>query len=361
MSDIFISYARADRPRAEAVANALQARGWSVWWDRDLLAGETFRRVIRDEIDKARSLVVLWSAQSVDSDWVIEEASLGKKRKILVPALIDDVELPLGFGSIQTAGLTGWNGDAAAPGFQTLCASIAALIDAPRPQADPKDAYIPIPPGEFWMGATPGDTKAGADEKPRHLVRISKGFWLGETPVTVASYQRFVTEKGLAMPSAPGFNPAWRQQDHPVVRVTWDQAQAYCEWAGGRLPTEAEWEYAARGGQDGLTYPWGNDVTPANANYGGANGTAPRPCARIRRTPGGCPTWRATFGSGRRTGTTKTITRACRPIGPLSIRAVPSGRPACGSCAEGRFTTMPGCICAPPAACGPDRLRKTIA
>jgi formylglycine-generating enzyme required for sulfatase activity len=277
MSDIFISYARADRPRAEAVANALQARGWSVWWDRDLLAGETFRRVIRDEIDKARSLVVLWSAQSVDSDWVIEEASLGKKRKILVPALIDDVELPLGFGSIQTAGLTGWNGDAAAPGFQTLCASIAALIDAPRPQADPKDAYIPIPPGEFWMGATPGDTKAGADEKPRHLVRISKGFWLGETPVTVASYQRFVTEKGLAMPSAPGFNPGWRQQDHPVVRVTWDQAQAYCEWAGGRLPTEAEWEYAARGGQDGLTYPWGNDVTPANANYGGSkwNGTSP--------------------------------------------------------------------------------------
>ena len=117
-----------------------------------------------------------------------------------------------------------------------------------------------------------------SDEKPRHRVRITKGFWLGETPVTVAAYKRFVSERpDFKMPPAPDFNPEWTKEDHPVVRVTWHEAQAYCEWAGGRLPTEAEWEYAVRGGKDGLKYPWGNDITQENANYRGSKwkGTSP--------------------------------------------------------------------------------------
>jgi formylglycine-generating enzyme required for sulfatase activity len=290
MSDIFISYARQDRPRVAAMAKALEDHGWSVWWDRDLLAGETFRRVIRDEISKARCQVVLWSKTSVDSDWVIEEASLGKKRNVLVPAQIDDVDLPLGFGSIQTADLTAWNGNAASDGFETLCASIAAVIGTPanvtpapwQPYAltNPKDGlpYVWIPPGEFGMGATPGDAEARADEKPRHTVRIGKGLWVSETLVTVAAYKRFASEqKYLSLPDTPAFNPDWSKPDHPMVRMTWEEAQAYCEWAGGTLPTEAQWEYAARGGKDGLKYPWGNYVTPEKANYAGSkwNGTSP--------------------------------------------------------------------------------------
>jgi sulfatase modifying factor 1 len=107
------------------------------------------------------------------------------------------------------------------------------------------------------------------------------GFWLSGTPVTVGAYKRFIQARtDITMPDAPSFNSDWSKEDHPIVKVTWDEAQAYCAWAGGtngRLPTEAQWEYAARGGRDGLKYPWGNEITPENANYSGSkwNGTSP--------------------------------------------------------------------------------------
>jgi sulfatase modifying factor 1 len=273
MSDIFISYARADRPHAEALAKALEAQGWSVWWDWNIPAGKTFRSVIQEQLGNARCVIVLWSTTSITRKWVIEEASEGEDRGVLVPVLIEKVRPPLGFRSIQAADLDGWQGDPTAPPFERLRKDIEILIGAHRPgevRNSPKDglSYVWIPPGEFWMGAAPGDDDGVGDEKPRHRVRITKGYWLSETPVTVAAYKRFLKKRPkLKMPAAPSFNPEWSKEDHPIVSVTWYEALHYCNWSGGRLPTEAEWEYAARGGKDGLIYPWGNEVTPENANY----------------------------------------------------------------------------------------------
>jgi TIR domain len=89
MTDIFISYASEDRDRARKVASALQACGWSVWWDRNIKAGQAFDQVIEHELETAKSVVVLWSKDSVSSEWVRNEAATAAERDVLVPALID--------------------------------------------------------------------------------------------------------------------------------------------------------------------------------------------------------------------------------------------------------------------------------
>ena len=127
--------------------------------------------------------------------------------------------------------------------------------------------YVWIAPGRFLMGAVPGDDYAEDGEKPQHPVEITKGFWLGRTPVTVEAYRRFVKATRGKMPDAPDINPTWKHGDHPIVNVSWEEAQKYCVWAAGRLPTEAEWEYAARGGKEGLLYPNGNELTDKDAKY----------------------------------------------------------------------------------------------
>ncbi len=133
--------------------------------------------------------------------------------------------------------------------------------------------YVLVTPGTFTMGCVPNDAECGAFAKPAHRVTITKGFWMAQNPTTVAAYKAFAEATHRDMPKAPKFNPNWTNTDHPIVEVNWDDAVAYSAWAGARLPTEAEWEYAARGGAMETIFPWGNDASHDLANFGqGTNG-----------------------------------------------------------------------------------------
>lgn len=104
--------------------------------------------------------------------------------------------------------------------------------------------YVWIAPGTFQMGCSNGDAKCEKDEKPTHTVKLTQGFWIGQTLVTQAAYQKVI-----------GMNPSTFKGDKlPVNYVSFDDATAYCTRVGMRLPTEAEYEYAARGGSAGADY-----------------------------------------------------------------------------------------------------------
>jgi hypothetical protein len=131
MADIFLSYASKDRERARPLANALQSLGWSVWWDRKIPAGRTFAGVIEAAITESRRVIVLWSHESVKSQWVREEAEEGRKRGKLIPVIIDKVEPPMGFRAIQAADLVGWDGASTTAGFEQLVADLTPLLGTP--------------------------------------------------------------------------------------------------------------------------------------------------------------------------------------------------------------------------------------
>jgi formylglycine-generating enzyme required for sulfatase activity len=126
---------------------------------------------------------------------------------------------------------------------------------------------VRIPGGEFQMGSPEGEGEP--PERPRHLVRVN-GFLMDKTEVSWGQYLRFAKESNRPLPKVPIFGMT---EELPATNVTWYDAGAFCGWAGGRLPTEAEWERAARG-DDSRQYPWGNQWEPwrCNTRDGGPHG-----------------------------------------------------------------------------------------
>ncbi len=147
MSDIFISYASVDREKARTIAEVLGKKGWSVWWDRRIPPGKTFAQIIKEALDVTKCIVVLWSSESVESDWVQNEAAEGARRKILVPALIEDVEIPFEFRRIQAACLVDWDPVSPHTEFEEFVGSIGTMIGYPTTSENVEkaiDAHIKV-------------------------------------------------------------------------------------------------------------------------------------------------------------------------------------------------------------------------
>ncbi len=136
MSQVFISYASEDRPWVELFANTLEEQGWTVWWDRDIPTGQTYDSVIWRALQTASCVVVVWSSHSIGKEWVREEAGDAKKRNILLPVLIEEVQLPFGFGLRQAQSLVGWQKGIPHPGYDRFLKDIAGVLKGPRPIPD---------------------------------------------------------------------------------------------------------------------------------------------------------------------------------------------------------------------------------
>lgn len=297
MNDIFISYARPDREKAKALAEALERQGYGVWWDPKIPPGKKFHQVIESVLDEVRCVVVLWSEKSIASDWVWEEANKGKQRGILLPVKIEPVNPPLGFGLIQAADLTDWTPNEPHQGFSFLLEAIAQVAGPPSagkpgeasntgPEAGPRlrkkkqelerlfknsigMEFVLIPPGSFTMGSRLTEKELARRygisahhfmcEKPAHAVVIKQPFYLETTPVTQGQWRRLMED------SPSHFRDC--VEDCPVESISWEiDVQQFVyklnkreKTKDYRLPSEAEWEYACRAGSNAEFF-FGDDI-----------------------------------------------------------------------------------------------------
>jgi TolB-like protein len=137
MSDVFVSYKAEDRKRIKPLVEALQAEGFSVWWDEQIGGGAAWRHAIEAELNSAKCVIVVWSKRSAGEEgtFVQDEATRAQQRHVYVPVLIDKVHLPLGFGETQALPLTGWKGDRADAHYQAVLAAVQRNVGAKRRRA----------------------------------------------------------------------------------------------------------------------------------------------------------------------------------------------------------------------------------
>jgi formylglycine-generating enzyme required for sulfatase activity len=299
---IFLSYASEDRPRIEPIRFALAEQGHDVFYDReDLQPGEAFDSRIRAAIERCDLFVCFLTPYTIDAgSYTLNELAVAERRWPLadgrvLPVILADVprnDIPAYLRSVTCLTPVG-----------NLTASVADAVHTLAQAHDRRRMrkiavwavviLIPVAAASYWLVQRAAvSSKDGAS-----LVRIEGGvftmgddeffpmrevyvspFYIDTVEVTTERYAKFLAENGsLAPPSEWESLDLEKQGQLPVVGVSWNDAQAYCQWAGKRLPTEAEWERAARD-SDQRMYPWGNEepgaaravfARKADSAYGG--------------------------------------------------------------------------------------------
>lgn len=191
MADIFLSYARSSSREAKRIAEVLRQSGYSIWFDESLPAHRAYSDVIEEQLEAANAVLVLWSAEAAQSQWVRSEANRARETGRLVQVRLGEARLPMPFDQIQCADLSGWRGDVGAPAWQTIVTSIAELVTK-DPVADRED--------QSARGSRPLMQR-------RHLlggaaaIVLASGVFLGwrslERPMTSPQSQ-LLLERGLA-------------------------------------------------------------------------------------------------------------------------------------------------------------------
>jgi hypothetical protein len=156
MADVFLSYAREDTARAQQVAEGLQRAGLEVFWDSEIPPGATWADHIEQKLAQCKALIVLWSEHSTKSQWVREEARMGRDKGVLIPVLIDGAQPPFGFGEVQAANLAAWSGDAADPNWKRFLDAVSRFAQGaaqPVPAAAPPPRSAPKPHAQTWTAA----------------------------------------------------------------------------------------------------------------------------------------------------------------------------------------------------------------
>jgi tetratricopeptide (TPR) repeat protein len=186
MADVFLSYARPNARSAARVAEALRGTGLSVWYDTNLPAHRSYTDVIEEQLDAAAAVVVLWSKDSVGSQWVRSEANRARETGRLVQLRLDGARLPMPFDQIQCADLRGWNGDRSASGWRVVEASVGALVGGDR-----------SPPGSTALPARTAFDRRTIVASGAALATTAAGlFWLNREP-PISTEAQLLLQKGM--------------------------------------------------------------------------------------------------------------------------------------------------------------------